>query len=260
MNIFRLDVVGYDLVEILKFLPVTLEIAVIAMITGLAFGFVLALFRMKQVPLIKQIIGFFISFIRGTPIIVQLYATYFGIPILLQYINYYRGSDYQAPRIEPIIYAIVALALNQAAYNAVTIQSAIEAVNKGEIEAATSIGMNSFQKMTRIILPEATELAIPSLGNNLIGLIKGTSLAFSCGVIEIAAQGKILAGRNYRYFESYVALAIIYWVLTIVLEQVFKRIVNAVKVPETPKIKTIIEISEEAKTKEDKVGTGEVVA
>ena len=233
-DIFRLDIVWYDFFELLKFLPVTLQIAVEAMLMGVITGFILAILRMKHIPVVDQLISFFISFIRGTPIIVQLYATYFGIPILMQYINYRRGTEYQVASIEPIYYAIIALALNQAAYNAVTIQSAIEAVNKGEVEAATSIGMTGFQKMRRIILPEAIELAIPSLGNNLISLIKGTSLAFSCSVVEIAAQGKILAGRNYRYFESYIALAIIYWALTIILEQVIRLIVKAVKVPDTP--------------------------
>ena len=259
-NIFKIEVVWYDLGELLKFLPVTLEIAVAAMLIGLTAGFILALLRMKRLPVLTQIINFFISFIRGTPIIVQLYATYFGIPILLQYISYYRGVEYQMNRVQPILYAITALALNQAAYNAVTIQSAIEAVNKGEIEAATSLGMNGFQVMRRIILPEATELAIPSLGNNLIGLIKGTSLAFSCSVVEIAAQGKILAGRNYRYFESYVALAIIYWAITIILEQVFKYIVNAVRVPDSPKnVKGAAKKTESAVSKES-LDTKEVVA
>lgn len=137
--------------------------------------------------------------------------------------------------VPPILYAIAALALSQAALNAVTIQASLQAVNKGEIEAAAALGMTGSQRMMRIIIPEAIELAIPSLGNTLIGLIKGTSLAFSCSVIEMAAQGKIVAARDYRYFESYVALAVIYWFVTIVVEQIIRLILKTVQVPDMPK-------------------------
>ena len=87
--------------------------------------------------------------------------------------------------------------------------------------------------MQRIIIPEAVEVAVPSLGNSLIGLVKGTSLAFTCAVVEMAAQGKIIAGRDYRYFESYVALAIIYWGVTIAIEYGIKLIQLKIKIPDT---------------------------
>lgn len=238
-NLFDFSVVYKDLIGMLKYLPVTLELTIVSMLFGLVLGFFLAVIRIRKIPALKRITDFFISIIRGTPIIIQLYITYFGIPIILKYVNYYRGTDYAVANIQPIIYAIVALALNQSAYNAVTIQAALEAVNKGEIEAAKSLGMNGVQRMTRIIIPEAIEVAIPSLGNTLIGLIKGTSLAFSCSVIEITAAGKILAGADYRYFEAYVALAVIYWLLTIVVEQLIKLIVSLVRVPDSPGKKKI---------------------
>lgn len=239
LNLFDFSVVYQDFWDMLAYLPVTLELTVISMLFGLAFGFLLAVIRMRRIFILKQLTDFFISIIRGTPVLVQLYITYFGIPILFKYINYYHGTNYAIAGISPIIYAIVALALNQSAYNAVTIQAALEAVNKGEVEAAVSLGMSGFQRMTRIVIPEAVELAIPSLGNTLIGLIKGTSLAFSCSVIEMTAAGKILAGKDYRYFEAYVALAIIYWILTIVIEQLIRLIVYLVKVPENPGKKKI---------------------
>ena len=121
---------------------------------------------------------------------------------------------------QPIVYAFVALALNESAFNAEIIRASLESVDKGQVEAASALGMNYFQALIRIILPEATVVALPSLGNAFIGLIKGTSLAFVCSVVEMTAEGKILAGRNYRYFEVYISLAIIYWVITFVLERV----------------------------------------
>lgn len=231
-NLFDLSVVYNDLIQIIKFLPVTLELTVIAMIGGLIIGFALAIIRMKRIPVLQQIVTVFISIIRGTPILVQLYVTYFGIPILLKYINYYQHTDINISGIPSILFAFVALALNNAAYNAVTIQAALEAVNKGEIEAAAALGMTGWQRMVRIIIPEAIELALPSLGNTLIGLVKGTSLAFSCAVVEMTAEAKILGGRDYRYFEAYVALAIVYWLVVVIMEQIINRIIKSVQVPD----------------------------
>ncbi len=102
-----------------------------------------------------------------------------------------------------------------------------ESIDKGQVEAASALGMNYFQALIRIILPEAIVVALPSLGNAFIGLIKGTSLAFVCSVVEMTAEGKILAGRNYRYFEVYISLAIIYWVITFVLERVISYLEKA---------------------------------
>ena len=92
--------------------------------------------------------------------------------------------------------------------------------------------MNGFQIFRRVLFPQAVTVAIPSLGNSLIGLVKGTSLAFTCSVVEITAQGKILAGSSYRYFEIYCSLAIIYWVLTIFIERLFTYIEKKMSIPE----------------------------
>ena len=169
---------------------------------------------------------------RGTPIIVQLYLTYFGIPIALKYYNYYNGTDFNVNGVPPIIFAIVALGLNQSAFDSETIRVCIQSVEKGQVEAAKSLGMNGFQIFRRVLFPQAVTVAIPSLGNSLIGLVKGTSLAFTCSVVEITAQGKILAGSSYRYFEIYCSLALVYWVLTIFVERLFAYIEKKMSVPE----------------------------
>ena len=232
MNLFDFSVVYKDFWAILKFVPITLELTAVAMVSGLVLGFIIALIRIKKIPVLNQLAGIFISMIRGTPVLVQLYITYFGIPIALKYINYYYGTDLAVSKVPPIVFAMVALSLNQAAYNSVTIRSALEAVNRGEMDAASAIGMTGGQRMFRIMIPEVVELALPSLGNSIISLVKGTSLAFSCTVVEMTAEAKILGGANYRYFEAYIALAIIYWMITIIMERVIDGIVKLVQVPE----------------------------
>ena len=148
--------------------------------------------KIKKVPVLKQLVSIYISVIRGTPVLVQLYVTYFGIPMLLKYINFKCGTNYNVNGVAPIVYAFVALALNESAFNAEIIRASLESVDKGQVEAASALGMNYFQALIRIILPEAIVVALPSLGNAFIGLIKGTSLAFVCSVVEMTAEGRFL--------------------------------------------------------------------
>lgn len=232
LNIFDINVVFSNIEKIIKYVPVTLEIAVAAELIGILVGLFIAVIKIKRVPVLKQITSIYISFFRGTPIIVQLYISYYGIPIALQYVNFYWNKDIQMASISPLFFAILTLALNSSAFNSVVIQSAFDGVNKGEIEAAEAIGMTGIQRLFRIIIPEALDLAIPNLGNQFIGLIKGTSLAFSCAVIEMTAEAKILGSKNYRYFEAYVALAVLYWLITIGVEIIIKIIINLVHVPD----------------------------
>ena len=162
-----------------------------------------------------------------------------GIPMILKAINLKYGTNYNANGVAPIIYAFIALAVNESAYNAEVIRASLESVPKGQIEAANALGMTYFQALRRVILPEAIVVALPSLGNSFIGLIKGTSLAFVCAVVEMTAAGKIIAGRTYRYFEVYVSLAIIYWIITIIVEQGIKLIEKKIRIPENaPAIQT----------------------
>ena len=238
-KLFDFEAVLSQLPEILKYLPTTLILAVSSMILALIIGMLLALIKTKNIPLLKQIAGVYISLIRGTPVIVQLYIAYFGIPMILKAINLKYGTNYNANGVAPIIYAFIALAVNESAYNAEVIRASLESVPKGQIEAANALGMTYFQALRRVILPEAIVVALPSLGNSFIGLIKGTSLAFVCAVVEMTAAGKIIAGRTYRYFEVYVSLAIIYWIITIIVEQGIKLIEKKIRIPENaPAIQT----------------------
>ena len=238
-KLFDFEAVLSQLPEILKYLPTTLILAVSSMIIALIIGMLLALIKTKNIPLLKQIAGVYISLIRGTPVIVQLYIAYFGIPMILKAINLKYGTNYNANGVAPIIYAFIALAVNESAYNAEVIRASLESVPKGQIEAANALGMTYFQALRRVILPEAIVVALPSLGNSFIGLIKGTSLAFVCAVVEMTAAGKIIAGRTYRYFEVYVSLAIIYWIITIIVEQGIKLIEKKIRIPENaPAIQT----------------------
>uniref|UniRef100_UPI00352B2632 amino acid ABC transporter permease n=1 Tax=Aerococcus urinaeequi TaxID=51665 RepID=UPI00352B2632 len=144
-------------------------------------------------------------FFRGTPALVQLLLVYFGLPQITPALTSMIAT--QA--------SILALSLNTAAYLAEVFRAALASVDAGQVEAAMSVGLNYRQTLKGIILPQALRNALPGTGNTFVSLMKNASLAFTIGVVEIVAQGKILAVASLRFFEVYFAIALIYWGLTI---------------------------------------------
>jgi len=231
---FSIELVGERIPELVKKIPITLELAFFSFLVSIVIGLLIAVARYKKIKVLSQIATVFLSIMRGTPMLIQLYVAYYGIPAILKIFNSW-GANINVNIIPKMVYAFVALGLYQSAFTSETIRAALESVDKGEIEAGTAMGMTYRQILRRIIIPEALENALPGINNSIIGLIKGTSLASTCGIIEITYQNQILAGRDYRFLEGYVALALIYWVITIVLERVFKVIERKTKIPEQPK-------------------------
>jgi polar amino acid transport system permease protein len=234
-NLFDVGLVFSQIPVLLKTLPVTLYLTLLAMLGGLVLGLGVAVVKIYKIPVMRQICAVYVSVTRGTPVIVQLYLTYFGIPLALKYINYYNGTSYNVNAVPSIVFVLLALSLNQAAYSSETLRAAILSVDKGQIEAAHSLGMTGAQTLRRIIVPQAFVVALPSLGNSLIVMLKETSLAFVCSVVEITARAKIIAGNNYRFFESYCSVAIIYWVLTLAVEQLVRWAERRVRIPDMPR-------------------------
>lgn len=196
----------------------------ISALIGLTLGFAIALVKIRKTPIVTQLFNVFVSFMRGTPQLVQLFLAFYGFPLVVRWLNAKMGWGIDVNGIPALLYVFVALGLNEAAYNSETFRAAILSVNKIEIEAAKSIGLTNGQTMRRIILPSALIVAIPNLGNSLISLLKGTSLAFTVTVIDIMGQARIIAGSNLRFFEAYIAVAVIYWIICIIIEQLVHRL------------------------------------
>lgn len=204
---------------IAKGIPVALAIAAVAFIIGIIIALFCALVRIYNVPVIKQIVVLYVSFIRGTPLLVQIFLSYYGIPLLLRYLNANYGTSFDISFIPAIYFIYVAFSLNTGAYLSETIRSAILSVDKGQFEACYSVGMTTAQALRRVILPQALRVGVPNIFNHFIMLLKDTSLAFAASVPEILGQAKIIAGRTSQFFEVYIVAALIYWVLCIILEQ-----------------------------------------
>lgn len=209
-----------SLPDIAKGIPISLAIAVVAFIVGFIIALFCALIRIYNIPVLKQIVVLYVSFIRGTPLLVQIFLSYYGIPLFLRFLNAKYGTDIDISFIPAIYFIYVAFSINTGAYLSETIRSAILAVDKGQFEACYSVGMTTSQALRRVILPQAMRVGVPNLFNHFIMLLKDTSLAFAASVPEILGQAKIIAGRTSQFFEVYIVAALIYWVLCIILEQI----------------------------------------
>lgn len=220
-NLLDISFLLESLPVIVARLPITIGIAVGSLILSLIIGVAAALIKIYKVPVLKTITSFYVSFIRGTPLLVQLYLVFYGLPKLIYYFQTEYGwlQFVDVNVIPPEVYALLAFSINLGAYLSETIRSAIESVDKGQFEAAKSIGMRPTQMMLKIIFPQALAVAIPNLGNMFISTIKDTSLVFIIGVIDIMGQAKILGSRGLAFFEVYIATAIIYWILCIIIER-----------------------------------------
>lgn len=188
---------------LLKAVKVTISLSVFGMILGLIVGIALAITRVYKVPVLKQLAEIYISFFRGTPLLVQLFLLYFGIPQIIPALQ--NMSAYVA--------ALIGLGLNASAYIAEILRSSIDAIDKGQMEASLSLGMTRGQALKRIVLPQALRIAVPPLGNIFVDTVKGSSLAFTLGVVELLAKAQMEAATSYKFFESYVVVAIMYWII-----------------------------------------------
>lgn len=185
----------------LKGALLTLEISVVSLVLGLLFGLVAALCVLSGNLVLQWTARFYVWLIRSTPLLVQLFIIYFGLPQF--------GLD-----LSPFWSGVLALALNTGAYNAETIRGGILSVPRGQVEAARSLGMSSALTMRRIILPQALRLIIPPLGNNFVILIKDTSLVSTITLVELTLTAQRLIGSTYKPFEMYLMAALLYAVLT----------------------------------------------
>ncbi|MDR0628826.1 MAG: amino acid ABC transporter permease [Treponema sp.] len=199
--------------EILTALPVTLFLAFIAAGIGFVIAFAVALTRYFKVRVLSDICKVYVSYIRGTPALVQIMLVYFGIPLILRVLNEYLGTSFNVNGVPRMVFAIVALSFNAGAYMSETIRSALLAVDVGQLEAAYSVNMSVRQALVRIVIPQAFAVAIPPLANTLVSLIKETSLVFTISIIDLMARARIVGARGYRFFEIYVVVSIVYWII-----------------------------------------------
>lgn len=191
---------------IFPFITVTLKIVLYATIFGLILALLLALVRLKKIPVLYQIVNVYISFMRGTPMLLQLMLIYYGLPILLEpvvHMNITRIWDSE-------IFAYITFALNQGAFLSSILYSAIKAVNVGQFEAGYSVGLTWWQTFRRIVIPQAVRIALPPFCMDLVGVFHNASLVFAIGVVDTMGRAKAIGAYSGHVFEAYLAVAVIF--------------------------------------------------
>lgn len=191
---------------VLSGLPYTLGISLLSFLTGLVFGLLLALLGGSRQPLLHYLVRAYISIMRGVPMIVVLFVLYFGLP--------YYGLELPA-----LLCAYLGFSMVSAAYISEVFRSSIEAIDKGQWEAAKALGVPYSLMVKKIILPQAFRIAVPPLGNVIIDMVKSSSLAAMITVPDIFQNAKIIGGREWDYMSMYILVAFIYWLIAFLLER-----------------------------------------
>ena len=207
-----------------KAIPVTLEITIVSLLLAFIPALLIALCRIYHIKVLEQIGQVFVSFIRGTPMVLQILIVYSIMPSLLNSFVKLAGLSVNVFDLNPIIYAFVVFGINSAATLSEAFRSAITAVPHGQIEAALCAGLTPFQTFRRIVFPQAAVSALPNLCSITVILIKNTSLAFMMTVREITGVAKIEAAYGYNYVESYIDIFVIYIFVCLAVELIFRKI------------------------------------
>jgi len=216
-NIVKIMVKYWD-VFLIKGLSITISLSIIAVFFGAILGALLALGKMSRFKILRGIITAFIEVIRGTPILLQLYLFYFILPMALPALN-----------IETYPSIAIALVVNSSAYVSEVIRSGIQAVDKGQTEAARSLGLNKTQTMIKVVLPQAVKNILPALGNEFIMIIKETSLASTFFVGDLMTSYLTVRGATFLAIESLFIVGVIYFVLTFALSKLVGIYENKLK-------------------------------
>ncbi|MEI2663653.1 amino acid ABC transporter permease [Rossellomorea sp. LJF3] len=191
----------------------SIPLTLISFALGMILAVLTALARLSNISILRGIARFYVSAIRGTPLLVQLFIIFYGLPTL-------------GIKFDPFPSAIIAFSLNKGAYSSEIVRAAIQSIPKGQWEAGYSIGMTYSQALKRIILPQATRVSIPPLSNSFISLVKDTSLASLILVTEMFRKAQEIAATNYEFLLMYMEAAVLYWIICFILSIIQGRIEN----------------------------------
>jgi His/Glu/Gln/Arg/opine family amino acid ABC transporter permease subunit len=199
--------------QLLKGAVLTVEITALSVFFGMLIGLIMGLGKLSKKLYFKIPAMVYIDSIRGTPLFVQILLFYYGLPNL--YFQF-TGSPFT---IDPMIAAVVVCSLNSGAYVAEIVRAGIQSIERGQMEAARSLGMSHSQAMRYIILPQAFKRIVPPLGNEFIVLLKDTSLLSVIGVVELTQSGKLYVAATYAAFPAYIGVALVYLVMTLTISR-----------------------------------------
>lgn len=210
--------------QLLPYLFVTLYVAALAVVVGSAIGLLLAVMKLSKSKWLKRIANVYTTIIRCTPSIVLLFLVYYGVPTFSENLLGIYLND-----VHTSVFVVITFALQFATMMSEVIRSAYLSIDKGQFEAAVSVGLTPLQAYRRIIFPQAFVVALPNFGNGLIAVLQEGALAYTIGFIDIVGKANLIIAGNYNThtLEIFIALAIIYWGLSLVIEKIFSLLEKA---------------------------------
>ncbi len=215
--------------KLIKGVKITILVTLVGFALASVFGLLLAVASLSRFLILRQIARFYIEVIRGLPILViLLYVSFVGAPAMVHGWNWVlENLGFEPIRIRDFTFlwrAIIALTIGYSAFIAEVFRAGILSVDEGQIEAAEALGLNGWQRFRHIIFPQAIRTIMPPLGNDFIAMIKDSSLVSVLGVLDITQIGKVTAAGNFRYFETYNVVALMYLTLTVTLSLLLRRL------------------------------------
>lgn len=196
-------------------IKLTILISLLSILIGMVIGFISCIMGMSKHWLLKGISAVYVWIIRGTPMIVQSFIIYFGVPQLIQLVN-------PTFRIEAFTAGVITLSLNAGAYLSEIFRGGISAIPAGQTEAARSLGLSKTRTMIKVVLPQAIKVAIPSMVNQFIITVKDTSILSVIGLAEIVNKAKVYVGKSYQFFAAYILVAVYYLIVISILMVISK--------------------------------------
>jgi L-cystine transport system permease protein len=227
---FNLDFFIKTFFTAFRGMPVTLKLTAFSLLLSLPVGFIFAVLRLKEKSTVKKMITVYVSFIRGTPIVVQILVIYSVVPSILAAVFGLLKIRINIFDVNPMAYAYIVFTMNTIALLSEVFRSALTTVDRGQLEAAHAIGLTTFQGYRRIVIPQAMVAALPNICTTTTNLIKSTSLAFLMTVKDITAVAKVEAAYGYNYIEAYLVIWIIYIIICSIVELLFKLLEKRLKV------------------------------
>lgn len=204
---------------VLSCLPTTLLLTFWSIVCALILSIICGAVILKDVLGLKQIIIGINSFIKGVPLVVQLYFCYYALPYLLQNLDGIWIFHFDLRNLPLFQFAVIAFTLNYGAYFTDIVVSSMRGVDPGQMEACMSVGMNKAQALLRVVVPQAAIISLPNMSNMFTALLKSTSLVYLINIMDILGKARQLAGESYTYLEAYVVAAAIYWIIFIIVDK-----------------------------------------
>lgn len=199
---------------LVKGLWITLYVSLLSFALSIVLGAILAVIQHFKIKGLNTFAKIYVSYFRGTPLLIQLFLFYYGLPMVLDIMK-------QCPKTFALVFC---LGLNSAAYISESIRGAIESIDKGQYEASLSFGLSHRQMMMHIILPQAAVAAVPPIVNSCLDIIKMSSLGMTIGIQDIMGEAQLTAATYYKTFETYILAAVFYWVLALILGKIQKKV------------------------------------